>query len=365
MAVFSDLIQGLVDDVGLRQKVRTKADVESFHSWVLAQPKVETHVHLEAGVHPHFYESLKRPSTWNASLPWQRAPFANLREFILAWVDLTRAIRSLSDVEALAEAFVASRVLQNIRYTEAYFSPADLSFMRRRFAIAPEIFDFSEVLHAYVRGLKKGLAAHPGFEVRLVMDALWPSTSDERREMKQALDNALNSSEIHDKQGRCLIVGIGLGGSESHHDLEGHRAFLEELRGMGFKIDIHSGEGNAADVHRGSVEALSPDRVAHGFAGVPEGFLFDSNVVMCPLSNLLLRTFTGNPEQHPAFKLLRENVPLLIGSDDPLLLGHDLSSEFAFIYAIEESFTEKKFLEVQKNTRERVFAPDVCSRVLS
>jgi hypothetical protein len=42
MAVFSDLIQGLVDDVGLRQKVRTKADVESFHSWVLAQPKVET-----------------------------------------------------------------------------------------------------------------------------------------------------------------------------------------------------------------------------------------------------------------------------------------------------------------------------------
>jgi hypothetical protein len=55
---------------------------------------------------------------------------------------------------------------------------------------------------------------------------------------------------------------------------------------------------------------------------------------------------------------------LLIGSDDPLLLGHDLSTEFAFIHAVEESFNKEKFLQVQKNTRERVFAPGVCSQVL-
>ncbi|MBM3382277.1 MAG: hypothetical protein FJY29_07535 [Betaproteobacteria bacterium] len=365
MTVFSQLIQSFVDDVGSRRKVRSAASIEKFHSWVQAQPKVETHVHLEAGVAPGFYESLNRPNTWSSSYPWQRAPFANLREFIMAWVDLSRSIRTPSDVEALAESFVASRVPQNIRYTEAYFSPADLSFMRRRFQIAPEIFDFSEVLHAYVRGLKRGLAAHPGFEVRLVMDALWPSTADERLEMKTVLRQSLESNDFFDAQGRPLIVAIGLGGSESHHDLEGHREFVNDVRALGFKIDIHSGEGNTVEMHRTSVETLSPDRVAHGFVGVQSGYLFGSNVVMCPLSNLLLKTFSGRAEDHPAFRLLREDVPILIGSDDPLLLGHDLSAEFSFIYAIEESFDESKFLQIQENTRKRVFAPGVCEQVLS
>ena len=363
MSIFPTTILDIIKDVGRRRQIRPDDQVSSFHDWVTREAKIETHVHIEAAVDPSFYESLTPPSSWSESRPWERAPFNDLRAFIMAWVDLTKSIRKLPEFEALAEEFVASRARLNIRYSEAYFSPADFSFMRKRFAIAPEVFDFADVMAAYVRGLRRGLKKNPGFEVRLIIDALWPSNAEERYEMKEALRASLGSSEFHDEDGVHYIVAVGLGGAENHADIAGHVSFINEVRGMGFKVDIHSGEGSDVALHRRSVENLNPDRVSHGFAGVSQGFLFDPNVVMCPISNLLLKTFTGLPEEHPAFELLRKDIPVAIGSDDPLLLGHSLATEFSFLFAIDVDFTRQSFAKIQQNTRARVLAPEVCSRV--
>ena len=363
LVVLSQKILSLIEEIGSRQAIRSKAQVQDFHNWVAKVPKIETHVHLEAAVEACFYESLKRPASWLTSCPWDRGPFIDLRSFIMAWVDLTRSITKIEDFEALAQAFVSARVQENIRYTEAYFSPADYSFIRKRFSISPNVFLFEEVLAAYVRGLKKALAEHPGFEVRLIMDALWPSTRLEREMMRDALKSSLSLPEFFDEYGRHYIVGVGLGGAESHHDLDGHIAFMEEVRELGFKVDIHSGEGSDASVHQKSVESLNPDRVAHGFSGVKDGYIFSQSVVMCPISNILLGTHLGLPEEHPIFSLLHAGVPVSIGSDDPLLLGHNLSSEYSFLYAINECFSDDMFRLLQENARTRVLAPDVCSRV--
>lgn len=365
MSIFPSVIRDIINDVGRRRQLRPDDQVSSFHDWVMREEKIETHVHMEAAVDKSFYESLPPPSSWLESRPWERAPFNDLRAFIMAWVDLTRSIRKIADFEALAEEFVASRARSNIRYSEAYFSPADFSFMRKRFAIAPEVFDFADVMAAYVRGLRRGLKKNPGFEVRLIMDALWPSNAQERYEMKVALRATLAQPEFHDEEGIPYIVAVGLGGAENHGDIAGHISFINEVRGMGFKVDIHSGEGSDGTLHRRSVESLSPDRVSHGFAGVSQGYVFNHNVVMCPISNLLLKTFAGFPEEHPAFELLRKDIPVAIGSDDPLLLGHSLAQEFSFLFAVDDNFTRQTFLKIRQNTRARVLAPEVCSRVFT
>lgn len=365
MSIFPDTIRDIINDVGSRRQIRRDDEVSSFHDWIAREPKIETHVHMEAAVDSNFYDSLKPPTSWSESRPWERAPFSDLRAFIMAWVDLTRSIREIAEFEVLAEEFVASRARSNIRYSEAYFSPADFSFMRRRFSIAPEVFEFADVLAAYVCGLRKGLKKNPGFEVRLIMDALWPSTARERHEMKEALRATLGRPEFRDEEGFPYIVAVGLGGVENHADIAGHISFINDMREMGLKVDIHSGEGSDGMLHRRSVESLSPDRVSHGFAGVSQGFVFNHNVVMCPISNLLLKTFTGFPEEHPAFELLRKDIPLAIGSDDPLLLGHSLAAEFSFLFAIDPNFTRQSFLKIRQNTQARVLAPEVCSRVFS
>ncbi|MFZ9519878.1 MAG: hypothetical protein ACO3A4_05315 [Silvanigrellaceae bacterium] len=363
MSVFPDFFLKIVEDAGARQRGIGLDELVDFHAWVCSQAKVETHVHVEAATGKGFYENLDHPPSWRESCPWQRAPFQNLRGFIDAWVDLSKSMRAIVDFERMAEAFVEQRVADNIVYSEAYVSPADFSFIRERFSIASEVFQFENVVRAYLRGMKKALARNPGTEVRVIVDSLWISSNEEREIMHQAITNILGDHEAScDSHGHPIVVGIGLGGMENHRFLNEQKEFFAKMRALGLKIDIHSGEGGTPELHKTSVEALVPDRVAHGFAGVEAKFLFADNLVMCPLSNILLNTYQGPVVNHPVFDCLRQGVPVSIGSDDPLLLGNSLSLEYTLIHAVTGQGREA-FAVTQKNARERVFAPSVLRRV--
>jgi adenosine deaminase len=356
------LFQELIADCRTRIRVLDRYEIERFYNWVQSQPKIETHVHLEAAVDESFYESRLSTQLRGGLLPWKRAPFQNLRSFIEAWVALSKGVRTLSDFEAMAESFVESRRVQNIRYTEAYISPADFSFIRKRFSISPEIFEFEAVISAYIRGLKNALKMYPDIDVRLIADSLWISKDDERTVIFEGLKNISLNRDYSDSQGHPLVVAVGLGGSETHESLNEHKDFFNSVRNLGYKIDIHSGEGGDPKVHRLSVETLKPDRVVHGFSGMTENFLFSKNLVMCPLSNLMIKTFQGQPEEHPVFECLKKGYPIAIGSDDPLLLGNSLALEYSFLHAVTgEGYDIFEF--TQKNARERVLAPQVLRRL--
>ncbi|MEN9827317.1 MAG: hypothetical protein RI953_3062 [Pseudomonadota bacterium] len=363
MAVFSELFMRVIGEAGSHANTVDLIELENFHAWVSSQPKIETHVHLEAATGKEFYAALEHPPSWHERCPWDRVPFQNLRGFIDAWVDLSKSIRSLADFEKMAESFVAQRAAERIVYSEAYVSPADFSFIRKRFSIAEEVFSFEQVVRAYLRGLKKGLSVNPGIEVRLIVDSLWISTDEERELVHEGIKNIFDDGDAGcDAFGKPLIVGIGLGGMENHRFLEQQREFFAKMRALGLKIDIHSGEGGTAEIHKRSVESLQPDRVAHGIAGFEENILFSDNLVMCPLSNILLRTYQGPLNAHPVFECLRRNIPISIGSDDPLLLGNSLALEYTFIHAVTGQGYEA-FTFTQKNARERVFAPGVLKRL--
>ncbi|MEY2988354.1 MAG: hypothetical protein RJB13_1875, partial [Pseudomonadota bacterium] len=285
--------------------------------------------------------------------------------FVMAWVDLTKCIRKLSDIEELSKAFVEGRVAENIKYTEAYFSPADFSLLRKRFKVLPEIFEFYDVMRAYVRGLKEGLKKNPGVEVRLILDSFWPSTQNEKHTIVEGLRLAKSDEEFFDEAGIPYIGAVGFGGAEQPEDLELTLDFVNQVRSLGYKIDIHSGEGGDPNQHMLHVAKLRPDRVSHGFSGIPQGWYFRDNLVMCPVSNLLLKTFSGPSEMHPAFELLRHGEPISIGTDDPLLLGHSLSEEFAFLFAVDRQISERVFEKIQLDTRTRVLCPIACNRVFN
>lgn len=364
-SLLSQPIQALLNDVALRRAVKAPTDVGSFLSNIQAQPKVETHVHVEAAVGSNFYLSRPGRRVWEGPRPWERAPYGDFQQFIRAWVDLSQSICDLADLEDLAEAFVINRTQDNIRYSEAYFSPADFSVLRKRFNVSPDVFEFYEAVSAYVRGLKRGLSRSPEVEVRLIMDSFWPSTAEEQIIILDCLTRMKTDDSFYDAQGIPYVTAVGFGGPEKPQSIEQTARFVEDVRALGFKIDIHSGEGGDPMLHRSHVETLKPDRVAHGFSAVSEGWYFKSNLVMCPLSNLLLKTYQGDPERHPVFDLLTMGEAFAVGTDDPLLLGHSLSQEFAFLYAIDASFSEKTFQKIQQDTKKRVLCPEVCQRVFS
>jgi adenosine deaminase len=204
--------------------------------------------------------------------------------------------------------------------------------------------------------LKRGLAAFNHIQVRLIVDALWISSNEEREIILSALKNILSSSDGIDANGFPFIIAVGLGGMENHQQIEGQKFFFDEVRKLGLKIDIHSGEGGDPEIHRQSIEQLNPDRVAHGFAAWSSHDYIAGNVVMCPLSNILLNTFSGLAHQHPLFQCLERGFPVAVGSDDPLLLGTTLALEYTFIHAVTGKGHEI-FISTQENARSNALNP--------
>lgn len=356
MTQFPKFFNELLLSLAARRPIPSESELRSFQDWVTLQPKIETHVHLEAAVGEDFYRMRRAPPEWSESVPWERAPFGSLRGFIRAWIDLSKSVRDLTDFEEMAFSFVAKRAEQRIVYTEAYVSPADFSFIRERFSLAPEKFDFEMVVRSYLRGLRRGMDQFKEVQVRLIVDALWISSDNEREIVYRALRNILSAPECMDARGHPFIVAVGLGGAENHLQLESQKSFFGRVRELGLKVDIHSGEGGEPEIHQRTIEQLQPDRVAHGFAAWKEKFIFSENVVMCPLSNILLNTFSGDAHEHPLFECLKQGLPVAVGSDDPLLLGTSLALEYTFLHAVTARGPEI-FMQTQMNARSRVFDP--------
>lgn len=313
----------------------------AFAIAVEQMPKVELHVHLEAAVPAAFYAELNqyRGLFPLDQLPAERAPFVSLREFINAWLDNCRLVDDEQIFRKMSFEFVRLRSCSNIVYTEAYISPFDFSFGRKRLKTPEKPLDYRRVLENYLIGLKDGLASYPGVKVRLIVDTLWLSSDAECDQMLSVLLALFDSDLAYDSvTGEPLIVGIGLGGGELTQRAQSKVGFIESCRNIGLKLDIHSGETTSEEEHLHTLDVLKPDRIAHGIAPAARPMyrdlastrarFFTGGIAACPISNILTGAFGDDLSQHPLRQMLDSGIPVCVNTDDPLLFGTNLTLEF-------------------------------------
>lgn len=338
-----------------------------FAERIEREPKIELHVHMEAAVPASFYAALnERSHLFTAEeLPSRRAPFKDLGDFIKAWVDQTRLIEDAALLAELARAFCAGRKAQNIVYSEVHISPIDFSLVRDRFKVQAKVLGFEEALRGYLAGLKRGLAEHPGIEVRLIVDALWVSTDDECRHILDVLERVLADRTALDAQGVPLIAAIGMGGPEVSALAPKKKWFVDEVRKLGLKVDLHSGESSSPEDHRFGFEILKPDRIGHGISGAraKDPFFFEGPIAACPTSNLITGSFSGPLAAHPITQMRERGGLVSVNTDDPLLFGPTLTLEWvALRHAL--GWGVDDFLELRRQAAASALMPQVLARVV-
>lgn len=144
--------------------------------------------------------------------------------------------------------------------------------------------------------------------------------------------------------GRPAVVGLGLHGpEEGNPPMQFARAFeiacvSDADGGVGIASLPHAGEiaplpGQGAQSVTEAIKMLKAKRIAHGVLAADDEdalrALTDSNVCLdvCVSSNYLLNVVPTR-ESHPLVKLLQRGIPCTINSDDPLLFGCSLLSEY-------------------------------------
>jgi adenosine deaminase len=221
----------------------TRIEADCTDGWFDRAPKVELHLHLEGAIPLDALWALVQKYGGDPAVPdlpalQQRFVFRDFPHFIDTWVWKNAFLREYEDFTFIAEAVAHDLAQQNIRYVEAFFSPAD--FFRHGLR--------TQELAAAIRC---GLARAPEIEVALVADMVRDFGPE------RAAQTLAEVNEVRD----LGVIGIGIGGSEQAFPPEPFAEVYEQARRLGLHTTAHAGEAAGADSIWGAIRDLHVERI--------------------------------------------------------------------------------------------------------
>ncbi|MDP6455186.1 MAG: adenosine deaminase [SAR202 cluster bacterium] len=295
---------------------------DQLAEWRHRVPKVELHFHLEGSIPLDATWELVRKYGGDPTVPdmdalRDRFKFRDFPHFLETWTWKNGFIREYDDFTFSSEAVARSLADQNIRYVEAFLSPA-------------RFFSTGLETGRLIEAVRQGLDRVPNVEVALVPDLV--------RDL--GAENAANVLSELSEVRSLGVVGIGIGGSEHLYPPEIFRDVYSTAREMGFHTTAHAGEAAGADSVWGAIQALEVERIGHGTRAVEDEslvqYLAESRlpIEMCPLSNVATRV-VDSIDQHPVRDFFDRGLMVTINTDDPVMFGNSMAQEF---HALETSF---------------------------
>ncbi len=300
-------------------------------------PKAELHCHLEACFRPETVMEIGQ--TLGMGIPQDAAvfhdewllskPLENLEVALARFVDIQRVWCSEEVIERLTFEACEDAVEQGIRIMEFRYAPDFIAFDKPHLT-------FEKIHAAIVRGLERG--AHPDLAVGLIgiVQKTLP-LKDAARTIDFIVENAES------------FVALDFADKDTH-DLRSYAPLVDKARAAGLRLTTHAGEEpgpQAPGQVREAIEVLQAERIGHGIHIIDDDDVMalarSNNVALeiCPTSNWLTSAVPSTAE-HPIRRLMENDVPVTINSDDPGLFGIDLCHEYEILHR-EQGYTAEEF----------------------
>lgn len=287
--------------------------------YIAAIPKVELHVHIEGSIRPETLLALAKrhhialPVTSLAKLrKWYQ--FTDFAHFVQVYYTISSCLRTPDDIETITREFLAGQAAQNIRYSEATFTPY-VHFAERG-------IPFTEQLAAISRA-RAWAAQTLGVSMGLVLDIDRAMTADEGLMVADWAIGAMDAG----------VVALGLGGNEVGNPPEKHRAAFARAQAAGLASVPHAGETVGPTSIWGALQALNARRIGHGVRCLEDAALVEelrhrqTPLEVCPTSNVCLGV-VPSLARHPLPTLLDAGLFVTLGSDDPPMFNTTLTKEY-------------------------------------
>ncbi|HVA92210.1 MAG TPA: adenosine deaminase [Chloroflexota bacterium] len=132
------------------------------------------------------------------------------------------------------------------------------------------------------------------------------------------------------------VVALGFGGDEERVGPATFARACTIAREAGLLVVPHAGETVGPESVVAALDALHPDRIAHGVRAAEDRVvlarLADEGVTcdVCPTSNLRLGV-SPSIERHPVKRMIDAGVPVTLGADDPIDFGVTCGGEYALV----------------------------------
>ncbi len=326
------------------------AAVESRAMDLRALPKVDLHRHLEGAVRLPTIIDLHRAA--GLDLPaWTEAelaphalvtePVGSLEAALTAFGYAQRSFVDVASVERIAREAVEDLAAENVRLAELRFSP--------EFMCSPAGLDWDESLAAVRAGVGGAVAA--GHDVAVGLVVIFS-----RDLGLESADRTVEFALRH----RDEVVGFDIAGPELGYPPSTYASQVRRVLDSGMHMTLHYGESGPPPYPREAIE-LGAERLGHGLtvAGDPSvtALARERGVTleMCPTSNWLTHG-VDRLADHPARRLLHEGLRVTLNTDDPGLMGIDLTHEFE-VARSELAFDDDDFAAAVSNSLAATFLP--------
>jgi adenosine deaminase len=299
---------------------------------IRAAPKVLLHDHLDGGLRPQTVIDLAHdvgytglPTTDPDELAaWFRRG-ADRKDLVLYLEGFAHTVAVMQTPEALervaaecAEDFAADGIV----YAEVRFAP-ELHLERG--------MTLDEVVRAVLAGFRRGSAGRP-IEIRTLLTAM--------RTAARSLEIAELAVAFRDEG----VVGFDIAGAEKGYPPSRHLDAFHYVARENFHATIHAGEAFGLPSIWEALQWCGAERLGHGVRIVddvqvgPDGrvalgrlaaYVRDRRIPleMCPTSNVHTGA-VASIEEHPIDLLRRLRFRVTVNTDDRLMSGVTLSSEF-------------------------------------
>lgn len=211
-------------------------------------PKVEIHVHLEGATDAETIFAMAQRNQIALAVPtleeWKAFyEFKNFNHFIEVYTTAAACMKTSEDFKEMVISFLRRQSNQNIRYSEAYFSPA-LHFNK-----LPD----EEIIDALAAGADEGEKKYNS-KVKFI-----PDISREMPHLqKHVLEFAIKARD------KGIGIGLGIGGIEADFPPELFTETFTEANVRGLFVVAHAGETAGADSIKDALRYLQAKRLGHG-----------------------------------------------------------------------------------------------------
>jgi adenosine deaminase len=295
---------------------------EALHDRLGRLPKAELHVHLDGSLRAGtmFDLARERGVSLPEATPDELAHHMLVRDATRLEDYLERFDRTLSvmqDADALeriAFELIEDHAAEHVRYVEVRFCP----LLNTKQGLGPD-----EALEATLRGLRRAEQACADIQASMIVCGLRSHPAEKTLEM----------SELAIAYADRGVCGFDIAGAEAGNPVQDHVEAFDRAAVAGMPITIHAGEGYGPDSIRQALELGHARRIGHGTRLREDPALLELvsergiPLEVCLTSNVQTRVVASHAD-HPARQYLRAGIPISLGTDNRLMSGVTLTSEY-------------------------------------
>lgn len=321
-----------------------------LRSFINQAPKAELHTHIDGGLRVHTiielakknkitlpsyeYDTLLKVLTIDENCP-------SLIEYFKPFEYTLSVLQTEEALERSMFEFLEDSSKDNIRYTEARFSPA----LHLRDGLS-----LQKVMNAILRGKKQ---AENNFNIKsnIIVCGLRQNDVQVNMELAQLAVDYKNKG----------VVAFDLAGEEKGRPAKNHIKAFEIAIKNNLCRTVHAGEADGAHSIADSIHYLGAQRIGHGTHLFEDPdllhFVRDRQIGLeiCLTSNMQTKSVI-NLSEHPIKDYYKQNIAITINTDSTLISGTDLSREYDLAAQLFH-FDKNDIIKIMLNSFEQAFLP--------